>query len=92
MRRAGTYLARVADRRKSKDVIEAELLATSAEFAKVRGIWLSSYLNVKFWESMHDLVSETLDRLKQVSITLAAEAKIDGALNQAVPQQRAERF
>lgn len=87
-----TYLARVADRRKSKDVIEAELLATNAEFAKVRGIWLSSYLNVKFWESMHDLVSETLDRLKQVSITLAAEAKIDGALNQAVPQQRAERF
>lgn len=75
------YLAEAKDRRKSQAVIESELVKINPEFKMIRGIALSTELTYKFWKAMHEMVSITFDRLKQISISLAAEARIDRFMN-----------
>lgn len=86
------FLADAKDRRKTKQVLEAELAKFNEEYRYVRGMWLSSDLNYKFWKAMHSMISETLDRIKQASITLATEAKVDAFMNQGAPEKTGERY
>lgn len=86
------FLASAADRRKTKQVLEAELAMYNEEYRYVRGMWLSSDLNFKFWQSMHSMITETLSRIKQASITLATEAKVDAFMNQGAPEKTGERY
>lgn len=78
------YLAEAKDRRKSQAVIESELVKINPEFKMIRNIALSTELTYKFWRAMHEMVSITFDRLKQISISLAAEARVDRFMNQDV--------
>lgn len=86
------FLALAKDRRKTQAIIEAELVQFNEEYRYIRGIWLSAELNYKFWDRMHDMVTYTLDRLKQVSITLSVEARVDPLMNQGVPNRRGEKI
>lgn len=85
------YMATAKDRRKSQAMIESELAQFNEEFRYVRGIWMSADLNYQFWDAMHSLVVSTLDRLKQISITLSTESRMDQYMNQNVPTKRGDR-
>lgn len=86
------YLAYAKDRKKSTAVIESELSKYNEEYKYVRGMWMSGELNYKFWKNMHEMITETLDRLKHVGITLASEARVDQFLNQDVSNKRGQRI
>lgn len=69
-------LSRGKNKKTSQVVLEAELVATDAEFRMTRGIWLSAELNYQFWQRMHSLCTDTLKRLQQIYNTLAAESRV----------------
>lgn len=85
------YLADAKDRRKSQAVIESELVKINPEFKMIRNITMSSDLNYKFWKSMYDMVNMTFDRLKQIGISLTAEARLDRSLYEDAPSRGTER-
>jgi hypothetical protein len=73
------YLARAKDKRKSRDVIEAELMDSNADFCTVSACHLSADSSYKFWKNMRTTCLDALDRLRQISIALTAEMKKNNA-------------
>jgi hypothetical protein len=71
-------LARGKNQKASRDLIEAQLASSDDEFRMTRGVWLSAELNFRFWLTMRQLCTDTLDRLQQIYNTLAAEARVAG--------------
>lgn len=71
------YLSEAKDKRKTQAVIEAELVRSNEEYKMARNIWLSADINHRLLKSLYTMITDTLDRVKQISITLTAEMKMD---------------
>lgn len=75
MRRLGSF---VSDKgQKSISAIEARLSATDKAFQSIAALLIDCKATYEFWTDMYNICLRATDRLKQISMALMAEMKLD---------------